>query len=191
MVCDDLHRGRCQFLVCFRHCSSLPSHRLQKPKSERERELPMGKQYRIISVWLWSGDFNTETTVSLSENDQKSFLASMNDQEGCEDLFKFSFKDWELNNPGYRLLCVCVCVCVCVFMLSRVWLFAAPLDYTLPDYTPPSSSVHEISQATILVAISYSRGSSRTRDWAWVSWIDRQILYPWATREAHYRLKGQ
>ena len=114
MVCDDLHRGRCQFLVCFRHCSSLPSHRLQKPKSERERELPMGKQYRIISVWLWSGDFNIETTVSLSENDQKSFLASMNDQEGCEDLFKFSFKDWELNNPGYRLVCVRVCVCVCV-----------------------------------------------------------------------------
>ena len=52
--------------------------------------------------------------------------------------------------------------------------------------TSPGSSVHEISQARILewVAISFSRGSSRPKDWTHVSCIGRQILYHWATWEA-------
>ena len=54
------------------------------------------------------------------------------------------------------------------------------------DCNPPDSSVHGISQARILewVAISFSRGSSRPRDWTCVSCIGRQILYCWGTREA-------
>ena len=54
------------------------------------------------------------------------------------------------------------------------------------DYSPPGSSVHGISQTRILewVAISFSRGSSQPRDQTHVSWIRRQILYHWATREA-------
>ena len=53
-------------------------------------------------------------------------------------------------------------------------------------YSPPGSSVHGISQARILewVAISFSRGSSRPRDWTRISCIGRQILYHWATWEA-------
>ena len=49
------------------------------------------------------------------------------------------------------------------------------------------SSVHGISQARTLewVAISFSRGSSWPRDETCVSCIGRQILYHWATREAH------
>ena len=41
------------------------------------------------------------------------------------------------------------------------------------DCSPPGSSVHGIFQARILewVAISFSRGSSRPRDWTWVSHI--------------------
>jgi len=56
-----------------------------------------------------------------------------------------------------------------------------PMSYILPG-----SSVHGISQARILewVAIFFSRGSSRPRAWTHVSWIRRQILYCWATREA-------
>ena len=51
----------------------------------------------------------------------------------------------------------------------------------LMDCSPPGSSVHGISQARILewVAISFSRGSSRPRDWAHVSsspCIGRRIL---------------
>ena len=47
------------------------------------------------------------------------------------------------------------------------------------DSNPPDSSVHGISQARILewVAISFSRGSSRPRDWTHVSCIDKQVLY--------------
>ena len=56
--------------------------------------------------------------------------------------------------------------------------------------SPPGSSVHGISQARILeqVAISFSRGSFWLRGWTCVSGIScfgRQILYHWATWEAH------
>ena len=51
------------------------------------------------------------------------------------------------------------------------------------DGSPPSSSVHGISQARILkwVAMSYSRGSSHPRDRTHVSCIGRWALYHWAT----------
>jgi len=54
-----------------------------------------------------------------------------------------------------------------------------PMDYSLPG-----SSVHGILQARILewVAISFSRGSSRPRDWthnSCVSCTARQVLYHW------------
>ena len=56
------------------------------------------------------------------------------------------------------------------------------------DCSPAGSFVYEILQARILewAAISSSRGSSWPRDWTWVSCIDRQILYHWATREAPF-----
>ena len=52
------------------------------------------------------------------------------------------------------------------------------------DCSPPGSFVHGILQARILewVAISFSRASSRLRD---PTCIGRQILYHWATYEAH------
>ena len=56
----------------------------------------------------------------------------------------------------------------------------------LMDNRPPGSSVHGISQARILewVPISFSKGSSQSRDQTNVSCTGRQILYHWATREA-------
>ena len=68
-------------------------------------------------------------------------------------------------------------------MLSRSVVF----DSCDPvDCSPPDSSVHEILQARILewVATSFSRGSSRPRDWTQVSCIGRWVLYHWVTREA-------
>ena len=58
--------------------------------------------------------------------------------------------------------------------LSRVRLFASV------DCSPPGSSVHGILQARILewVAISFSRGSSRPRDWTQVSCIAGRCLTP-------------
>ena len=54
--------------------------------------------------------------------------------------------------------------------------------------SPPGSSVHGILQARILewVAISFSRGSSQTRDWTQVSRIAGRRFNLWATREAPY-----
>ena len=55
------------------------------------------------------------------------------------------------------------------------------------DYSLLGSSVHEIPQARILewVVISFSRGSSWTKDQIHVSCIGRRILYHWVTREAY------
>ena len=55
-----------------------------------------------------------------------------------------------------------------------------PMDYSLPG-----SSVHWIFQARVLewVAISFSRGSSRPRDWTQVSHIVGRRFTIWATRE--------
>ena len=76
-------------------------------------------------------------------------------------------------------------VVVAVQSLSHVWFFSDPTDGS-----PPGSSVHGISQARILewTATSFSRGSSRPRDWTHISCTDRRTLYHWATREASMTL---
>ena len=56
--------------------------------------------------------------------------------------------------------------------------------------SPPGSSVHGILKVRILkwLAISSSSGSFQLRNWiliSWVSCIGRQVLYHWATWEAH------
>ena len=60
-----------------------------------------------------------------------------------------------------------------------------PMDCSLPG-----SSVHGIFQARILewVAISFSRGSSQTRDWTWVFCIVGRCFTIWATREVKVSL---
>ena len=68
--------------------------------------------------------------------------------------------------------------------LSRIQLFCDPIDCSLPG-----SSVHGRSQSRILerVAISFSMGSSWSKDWIHVfciSCIGRRIVYHWATKEA-------
>ena len=54
------------------------------------------------------------------------------------------------------------------------------------DCSPPGSPVHGILQARILewVAISFSRGSSWSRNWTRVSCIAGRWFTNWATREA-------
>ena len=50
------------------------------------------------------------------------------------------------------------------------------------DYSPPGSSGHGILQARILeqVAIHFSRGFSRARDWTWASCIACKFFTVWA-----------
>ena len=91
---------------------------------------------------------------------------------------------WIYNLAGREIISQCVYTsifAVVAQLLSCVWLF-----WDSMDCNPPSSSVHGISQARILewVAISFSSGSSWTRDQTHVSCIGRWILYHWATWEA-------
>ena len=81
----------------------------------------------------------------------------------------------------YKILTMFPMLYTVVQSQSHVWLFSGPMKCS-----PPGSSIHGISQARILgwVAISFSRRSSWPRDLTHISWIDRQILYCWAIREA-------
>ena len=68
-------------------------------------------------------------------------------------------------------------------------VLVAPLCPTLcnpTDCSPPGSSVYGISQARILewVAIPFSRGSSRPRDWTQLSCTAGRFFAVWTTREA-------
>ena len=71
--------------------------------------------------------------------------------------------------------------------LSRVRLFVTP--WTVAYHTPGIS--HGIFQARVLewVAISFSRGSSRPRNWTLVSRIVGRCFTIWATREVDLKTK--
>ena len=75
-------------------------------------------------------------------------------------------------------------VCLCALLCPTL---CCPMDCR-----PPGSSVHGIFQVRLLEwnAISYSRGSSQSRDWthfSGVSYSSRRILYHWATWETETR----
>ena len=61
------------------------------------------------------------------------------------------------------------------------------------DYSPPGSSVHGISQARILesVAISFSKGSSRLRDWTRISCIAEDSLSSEPSEKSNGGVKGK
>ena len=101
---------------------------------------------------------------------------------GIEPAFLFFFLDlrflcllhWQANSvrlepPGK-----------CVLVAQSVRL-CAPMDWS-----PSGSSIHGISQASILewVAIAFSRGSSQRRNWSPVSCIAGRFFTNWVTREA-------
>ena len=68
---------------------------------------------------------------------------------------------------------------------------SCPNSFVTP-WSLPGSSDYWLSQARIFewVNISSFRGSSQTRDWTQLSWVGRQILYHWATREAQLPSKS-
>ena len=85
--------------------------------------------------------------------------------------------------PGNSAPILLLAMCLCLLTQSRP-TFCDPMDCS-----PSGSSVHEIFQARILkwVAISYSKASSRLRDWtsvSWVSCIADGFFTHWAIRKA-------
>ena len=79
-------------------------------------------------------------------------------------------------------MCVCVCTGTHARSLQLCLTLCNPMDCSLPG-----SSVRGILQARILgwVAIPFSRESSQTREWTWVSLFAGRFFTIWATREAH------
>ena len=98
----------------------------------------------------WKPFFN------LSLNDALAFPASNSSHFMVRGITMFA---WQGGGGVYSLSCVQLC---------------DPINCS-----PPGSSVHGVSQARTLewVAISFSRGSSRPRDWTWVSCINRWIFF--------------
>ena len=93
---------------------------------------------------------------------------------GSKELYS---TEW-LNAAQYSMFhCMCSA-------LSHVWLFATP--WTVALQAPLSM---QILQARILewVAISFSRGSSRPKNWTPVSCIAGRFFTDWAIREAPFR----
>ena len=79
----------------------------------------------------------------------------------------------------------------CSYDLAMLLCFIAQSCLTLcdpMDCSSPGSSAHGILQARVWewVAISFSRGSSRHRDWTWISCTAGRFFTISATREAHY-----
>ena len=66
-------------------------------------------------------------------------------------------------------------------LVAQSWpTFSNPMDCSLPG-----SSVHRILEARILdwIAISFSKESSQSRDWTWITCIASRLFTVWATRE--------
>ena len=81
--------------------------------------------------------------------------------------------------------------CIVCLLTNTVWcalVLVSQLCLTVcnpMDCSPPGSSVHGISQASMeWVAITFFRGSSWPRDWTWVSYIASRFFTIWTTREA-------
>ena len=73
-------------------------------------------------------------------------------------------------------------VIVVVQSLSHVWLFVTLWTTNIPTrFLWPWDSP---DKNTEWVAMPFSMASSRPRDWTCTSYIGRQILYHWVTREA-------
>ena len=87
------------------------------------------------------------------------------------------FGSWMINAPNYGQA-----VLLCSSVTKLCSTHCDPMDCSLPG-----SSVHGIYHARILewVAISFSKASPWPRDQTHVSCIGKQILYHWATSEAH------
>ena len=115
------------------------------------------------------------------------------------------------NSDTYHLLCILALIFLpdeCkvnsslrllqLFLLFQTCFTKSYQTICYPIYcSPPGSSVREISQARILEWVAtrvgldplevglFTRGPSRPRDWTWISCTGKQILYHWATQEAH------
>ena len=70
-----------------------------------------------------------------------------------------------------------------------VWSPCCPRESQEFSPAPQLESINSSVLSILYLSISFSRGSSRPRDWTCISCIGKQILYHWATWEAHRSAK--
>ena len=131
-------------------------------------------QFTVSLLYLWGPESNTTQL-------QSCFLAVSSEHfYGIPCLTSRVLKPTELVSTS--------AFCGCLVTKSFLSLLR-PHDL-MTSWNPSGSFIHGMSQVRRLewVVISFSRGSSRPRDWTCVFCISRQILYPWATREAQCSL---
>ena len=110
---------------------------------------------------------------------------------GCHVLLQWIFPTQGLN-PGllhYRWILYCLSHMIKKIYGGGLVAMSCPTLCNPMDCSLPGSSVQGIFQTRMLawVAISFSRGSSWSRDWTWVSCIEGGFFTNWATREAPKR----
>ena len=73
---------------------------------------------------------------------------------------------------------------------ERKWSHSVMSDCDHMDHSLPDSSIHGIFQARVLewIAIAFSRRSSQSRDWTWVSCILGRCFTVWDTRKVPHRV---
>ena len=91
--------------------------------------------------------------------------------------------DWLTDWVAFKRIRIDSTSIVCVLLAQSCLILCDSVDCS-----QPGSSVHGILKGRILewVAILFSRGSSRPRNWTWVSCIAGRFFTIWATREAQY-----
>ena len=121
----------------------------------------------------------------LSKYSYSTWMESQN----ISSLWLFRHSRWIMAQKKENLVIILslnMSITLCLKALSTGSEWVKSLSLWDPvDCSPPGSSVHWILQARILewVAISFSRGSSRPRDWTQVSRIAGRRFNLWATRE--------
>ena len=106
----------------------------------------------------------------------------------CNHWFHYCLHSFDLSRVSFHEIIYCS---VLWDFFLKWWRFSRSVmshSCSFMDCSPPGSSVHGISQARILewVAISFSRGSSQSRDWTRVSCIAGRFE---AVCVANFRIK--
>ena len=109
-------------------------------------------------------------------------------------LFRLSIQDWNPEAwPGWLHPHFLSTATSQTYSLPQVLVAQSCPSLCNPmDCSLPGSSDHRIRQARILewVAISFFRGSSRPRDWTWVSHTVGRFFTIWARRKAPFPSPG-
>ena len=128
-------------------------------------QAPLSVEFSRQKYWSWA---TRDQTVSLASPALASrFFTTGATWEARAESLQNWFETYSLYSCKKLLAKNSASTCVC-YSLSHVLTLCDPMDCSSPGF-----SVHEILQARILewVASPFSRRSSQSRDWTWVSCI--------------------